>query len=141
MSGFDPFEKAVHKAHVWLNEIAGHMGEGTTKQQAHAALRAVLHALRDRLNVNEAAQLAAQLPLLVRGVYYEGWDPAKTPLKIRHREEFIDLVRQYLGKIDNVEPEVATKAVFDVLREHVSAGEIEDVLAEMPQEIRQLLAA
>ena len=141
MSGFDPFDKAVHKAHVWLNEIAERMGDGTTKQQAYAALRAVLHALRDRLNVNEAAQLAAQLPLLVRGVYYEGWDPAKTPLKIRHREEFIDLVRNHLGKIDNVEPEAAAKAVFGVLREHVSAGEIEDVLAEMPQEIRQLLAA
>jgi len=141
MSGFEPFEKAVHKAHVWLNEIAERMGEGTTKQQAYAALRAVLHALRDRLNVNEAAQLAAQLPLLVRGIYYEGWDPAKTPLKIRHRDEFLDLVRDYLGKIDNVEPEPAAKAVFAVLREHVSEGEIEDVMAEMPQEIRQLLAA
>ena len=141
MSGFEPFEKAVHKAHIWLNEIARQMGEGTTKQQAYAALRAVLHALRDRLNVNEAAQLAAQLPLLVRGVYYEGWNPARTPLKIRHRDEFLDLVRDYLGRIDNIEPEPAARAVFAVLRQHVSEGEIQDVMAEMPQEIRQLLAA
>ncbi len=141
MSGFDPFEKAVHKAHVWLNEIARHMGDDATRQQAYAAMRAVLHALRDRLDVNEAAQLAAQLPLLVRGIYYEGWDPAKTPLKIRHRDEFLDLVRDHLGKTDNVEPEPAVKAVFAVLREHVSEGEIADVMAEMPAEIRELLAA
>ncbi len=141
MSGFDPFEKAAHKAHVWLNEIAGHMGDDATRQQAYAAMRAVLHALRDRLDVNEAAQLAAQLPLLVRGIYYEGWAPAKTPLKIRHRDEFLELVRGHLGKTDNVEPEPAVKAVFTVLREHVSEGEITDVMAEMPAEIRELLAA
>ena len=141
MSGFEPFEKALHKAHVWLNEIAEEMGEGTTKQQAYAALRAMLHALRDRLNVDEAAQLAAQLPVLVRGIYYEGWDPSKTPLKIRHRDEFIELVREYLGKTDNVDPEQAARAVFAVLRKHVTEGEIKDVLDEMPTEIRELLAA
>ena len=141
MSGFEPFEKALHKAHVWLHEIAQNMGEETTRQQAYAAMRAVLHALRDRLSPNEAAQLAAQLPLLVRGIYFEGWNPAKTPLKIRHRNDFLELVREYLGKTDNVEPEPAARAVFAVLREHVSAGEMEDVMAEMPAEIRDLMAA
>ncbi len=141
MSGFEPFEKALHKAHVWLNDIVEEMGEGATRQQAYAAMRAMLHALRDRLNVDEAAQLAAQLPVLVRGIYFEGWDPSKTPLKIRHRDEFIELVREYLGKTDNVDPEVAAKAVFAVLRKHVTEGEIKDVLDELPHEIRDLLAA
>jgi len=138
---FDAFDKAVHKAHVWLNEIAAEMGEGTTDQQAYAALRGVLQALRDRLNTDEAAQLAAQLPVLLRGIYYEGWTPAKTPLKIRHRDEFLELVRRHMGKIDNVDAEAAARAVFAVLKRHVSAGEIDDVLAEMPGEIRELWAA
>jgi len=141
MSGFDPFDKALHKAHVWLNEVTESLGEGATKQQGYAALRAVLHALRDRLSVDEAAQLAAQLPVLIRGIYYEGWNPSKTPLRIRHREEFLDLVRRHLGKVDNVEPQAAVKAVFALLKAHVSAGEIDDVLAEMPQELRALWAA
>ena len=141
MSGFDPFDKALHKAHVWLNDIADEMGEGTTKQQAYAAMRAMLHALRDRLNVDEAAQLAAQLPVLVRGIYYEGWDPSKTPLKIRHRDEFLELVRKNLGKTDNVDPVQAARAVFAVLRKHVTEGEIKDVVDELPHEIRELLGA
>ena len=140
MSGFEPFDKALHKAHVWLNDIAAEMGEGTTRQQAYPAMRAMLHALRDRLTVDEAAQLAAQLPVLVRGIYFEGWDPTKTPLKVRHRDEFIRLVRDYLGKTDNVDPALAAKAVFATLRKHVTQGEIEDVLSELPGEIRELLA-
>ena len=141
MSGFDPFDKALHKAYVWLHDVADEMGEGTTKQQAYAALRAMLHALRDRLNVDEAAQLAAQLPVLVRGIYYEGWSPSKTPLKIRHRDEFLELVRKNLGKTDNVDPVQAARAVFSVLRKHVTEGEMKDVVDELPHEIRELLGA
>jgi uncharacterized protein (DUF2267 family) len=51
----------------------------------------VLHALRDRLTVNEAAQFGAQLPMLVRGIYYEGWDPTRLPVKM-NREEFLQRV-------------------------------------------------
>ena len=141
MSGFDAFDKALHKAHEWLKEISGQLGENTTDQQAYAAMRGVLRALRDRLTPVEAAQLAAQLPVLVRGIFYESYDPGRTPLKIRHRDEFLDLVRLHMGNIDNVEPEAAARAVFAVLQRHVSAGEIDDVLAEMPGEIRNLLAA
>jgi uncharacterized protein (DUF2267 family) len=33
----------------------------------------MLHALRDRLPPEIAVHLSAQLPMLVRGIYYEGW--------------------------------------------------------------------
>ena len=140
MTTFAPFEKALQKAHAWLKEVGEELGT-EDMQQAHAALRAVLHALRDRLMVEEAVQLAAQLPVLIRGIYFEGWTPSKVPVKARHREEFLDLVRHHLGRLDVVEPEKAAPAVFAVLKRHVSGGEIEDVLSSLPAEIRDLLAA
>jgi len=57
-------------------------------RKAYQALRSTLHTLRDRLTVDEVAQLAAQLPMLVRGFYYEGWDPTGKPLKVRDLESF-----------------------------------------------------
>jgi uncharacterized protein (DUF2267 family) len=59
------------------------------RHKAYLALRATLHALRDRLTVEEVAQLGAQLPTLIRGFYYEGWDPTGKPLRVRHKEQFL----------------------------------------------------
>ncbi len=139
MSTFDLFNKALQKAGAWIHEIAEEL-DTEDEQLAYQALRAVLHALRDRLNVDEAVQLAAQLPLLVRGIYFEGWDPSKTPVKARHREEFLDLVHRHAGKYDRLDPEKAVPAVFAVLKRHVSEGEIRDVREALPGDIRELLA-
>ncbi len=137
MSGF---AKALQKAQTWLKEIGEELGT-EDEQKAYAALRASLQALRDRLTVDEAAQLAAQLPVLVRGIFYEGWDPSKVPVKARHREEFLDMVRTHLGQWSDLEAADAVHATFAVLKRHISAGEIEDVLSSMPNEVRELLAA
>ncbi len=139
MSTFDLFNKALQKAGAWIREIAEEL-DTEDEQLAYQALRAVLHALRDRLNADEAVQLAAQLPVLVRGIYFEGWDPSKTPVKARHREEFLDLVRRHAGKYDRLDPEKAVPAMFAVLKRHVSEGEIRDVTEALPGDIRELLA-
>jgi uncharacterized protein (DUF2267 family) len=101
-------------------------------------LRAVLHCLRDRLTVDEAAQLGDQLPMLVRGIYYEAWHPAGKPEKIRTREEFLARISTHLPKARPINAEDAAHAVFQVLEKHVTAGEIQDVVQAMPQEIRTL---
>ena len=58
------------------------------EHKAYLALRTVLHTLRDRLSVEEAVQLGAQLPMLIRGFYYEGWTLKQKPTKERHKTEF-----------------------------------------------------
>ena len=67
-------ERSAAKASIWLKDVASELGDGD-RQYAYRVLRAVLHVLRDRLTIDAAAKLAAPLPTLIRGIYYEDWDP------------------------------------------------------------------
>jgi uncharacterized protein (DUF2267 family) len=137
MTRVPAFDKAVQKAYEWLDEIDAELG-WSDRERAYAALRGTLHAVRDRLPVDEAADLAAQLPQLVRGIYYEGWDPSATPVKVRHREDFLRPVADALAGRTGAEPEPAARAVLTVLARHLSAGEIADVVGSLPAELREL---
>ncbi len=134
-----PFENTLQTTNIWLHDIGERLG-WDDPQRAYHALRAVLHALRDRLTVDQAAALAAQLPMLVRGIYFEGWHPHGKPLKERHREEFLSHVAMAFRDDPYVDAEQVTRAVFAVLRHHVTGGEIDSVLRSMPLELRSLWA-
>ena len=136
-TSLDVFDTTVQKTNRWLNELMQVLG-CQEKQKAYLALRAVLHALRDRLTVEEVAQLGAQLPMLIRGFYYEGWDPTGKPEKIRQREQFLSRIGQQFKGDNSVDPEQVARAVFTVLAKRVSEGEIEDVKQVLPEEIRDL---
>lgn len=130
--------RSVEKAHIWVNEVAEGLGTDD-RDQAYRVLRAYLHALRDRLPVNEAAQLAAQLPELIRGIYYENWKPAATPVRYRDLADFLDRVAAEAVLEGETSASYAVSAVSAVLRRHVSAGEIEDVRSILPEELRPIL--
>ena len=132
-------ETTVQKFHQWLESVRGNLGLRTTPDGAYSALRAVLHALRDRLSVESAAHLAAQLPMLVRGLFFEGWDPTDKPLKIRTRDDFLDLVESRLDTKEWLAAEDAVVAVFRALEQHVDPGEMAKLEKQLPDEVRQLL--
>ena len=109
------------------------------KHTAYVAFRCTLHALRDRMTVEEVAQLAAQLPMLMRGFYYEGWDPTGKPLKLRTREAFLARIAQELeGADDGLDPELLARAVFAVLDKRIRRGEVDHLKASLPEKIREL---
>jgi uncharacterized protein (DUF2267 family) len=137
ITGLDVFDRTVHKTNNWLNELMELLG-WHDRHRAYLALRVTLHALRDRLTVEEVAQLAAQLPMLIRGFYYEGWDPTGKPLKERSKEEFLARIEEYFSSDDPVDPEQVARAVFTVLSNRVTEGEIEDVKHVLPAEIEGL---
>jgi uncharacterized protein (DUF2267 family) len=137
-TGLTPFESTLQTTNIWLNDILEQLGWGEDHHRAYHALRAVLHALRDRLPVEQVAALAAQLPMLVRGFYYEGWHPHGKPVKERHREEFLAHIGATFPEEPYVDPERVTRAVFQVLSKHVSSGEIQSVKRSLPTEIRSL---
>ena len=126
----------VRGGHEWLADLMRLLAVDD-RAMAYRALRATLHALRDRLTVEEVAQLGAQLPMLVRGFYYEGWDPTGKPLTLRHKDEFLGYVASRMTN-DDIEPETAARGVFALLAERVTQGEIEDVKHILPSELREL---
>jgi uncharacterized protein (DUF2267 family) len=131
------FSNTLQKTHIWLKELTDEL-HCTDQHQAYLALRATLHALRDRLTVEEAAHLGAQLPMLVRGFYYEGWSPAGKPLKERHKEEFLGHVGKYFEKDESIDPERMVRGVFKFLSNRITEGEIEDIKQILPPELRDL---
>jgi len=138
ITGLDVFDRTVHKTNSWLKSLMDELA-WEDRRRAYGAMRATLHALRDRLTIEEVAQLGAQLPMLIRGFYYEGWDPTAKPLKLRHKEEFLERIAQYFIKAgDPVHPEPVARAVFAVLAQRITDGEIEDVKHIMPEELRSL---
>lgn len=130
------FSQSVQEAGLWINEISEEMGD-PRKHIAYQALRGVLFALRDRLPIAEAVQLSAQLPLLVRGVFFEGYRTSGKPEKLT-REEFLTRVANKLQTAGGAHPEKATRAVLAVLQRHVDEGELNDVRDALPQELRSL---
>lgn len=136
-TGLAPFESTLQTTNIWLNEILERLG-WQDHQRAYHALRTVLHALRDRLPVDQAAALAAQLPMLVRGFYYEGWHPHGKPVRERHLEEFLAHVAAAFQDDPEIDPNQVVRAVFQVLSKHVTSGEIERVKHSLPAELRSL---
>lgn len=135
-SGLAVFDKTLQTTHTWLNEIGDTIGPD--EQRCYHALRAVLFALRDRLTTEEAFHLSAQLPMLVRGIFWDTYRPAGKPEKLRSREEFLEKIEAAIGQIGPIDPEDCARAVFRVLEHHVPPGELEEVKAMLPEAIRSL---
>jgi uncharacterized protein (DUF2267 family) len=136
-TAFLPFESTLQKTDAWLDELMEDLGTND-RHRAYQALRLVLHALRDHLTVDEVADLGAQLPMLVRGLYYEGWRPSGKPLRDRSKQSFLSAIAVACRDDPELFPEAAAWAVFKLLERHVSAGEIRDVWHILPHEIRTL---
>jgi uncharacterized protein (DUF2267 family) len=90
-TGVTALDHTVQETNVWLKGIEEEL-ELDNHQHAYNALRAVLHTLRDRLPPEVAIKLGAQFPILVRGIYYEGWHAGGTPTRERHIPEFVEHV-------------------------------------------------
>lgn len=126
----------VQQVQEWLKELRDNAGLAD-EAEALSVLRNVLHQLRDRLTPDEAIELGAQLPVIVRGLYYEGWRPSRTPQKVRTKQAFLDEVTiKMLPR--RLPPESVVKDVFALVAHHCDPGEVGDVIAQLPSEIKAL---
>ncbi|TDK49889.1 DUF2267 domain-containing protein [Antarcticimicrobium luteum] len=135
--GLKIIDESVQQANIWVNAVDAATG-WENKQRAYRLLRSVLHGVRDHLSVDEAAQLAAQMPALIRGIYYDGWNPSKTPVKLRTRDAFIARIQKDFEPDPLGDAPEAIAAVMAVLRSHISAGEMEDVENGFTDQVREL---
>lgn len=132
-TGLRNLDRAVHLASEWISETAERL-HTENKEEAYQALKGLFLALRSQLPDNESADFAAQLPLVLRGVYFDGWRPnAETD---RSLENFYARIRNAFPNPDGVDPQRVAKAAFGTIAHHVSKGEVEDVKQNLPEHIR-----
>jgi uncharacterized protein (DUF2267 family) len=137
MSGLESLEHTVQLTHIWINELDEKLG-WNNKARSYRLLRAVFHALRDWLQLSEAADFAAQLPVLLRGIFYEQWRPGAAPARKRSKAAFLARVQEeFKGDPLILSPREIT-AVFEVISSKITAGEVDDVRASLPEEVREL---
>jgi uncharacterized protein (DUF2267 family) len=135
-TGLDVFDKTLQTTHIWLDEIVSKLGPD--RQLAWHVLGAVLHAVRDRFPVELAIHLGAQLPLLVRGLYYDQWRPSEHSLKQRSARRFLEQVSQALADVRPVNVKDAAHVTFQVLNHHLDPHQVEKVRQALPENIRAL---
>jgi uncharacterized protein (DUF2267 family) len=139
-TGLKVFDTTIQSTNIWLDDIMPEMGWGE-RHKAYTALRVVLHALRDRLTVDSAAHLGAQLPMLIRGFYYEGWHPAHKPVKERSLDMFLmHITDAYLHDIEADCRQIA-RAVLGTISKHVTEGEVAKVQQALPEDVRHFWIA
>lgn len=138
MCGLDVFDRTLQGTHIWLDEIMERLG--ADRQLAWRVLGAVLHALRDRVPLELAAHVGAQLPLLVRGLYYDQFDPARQPERVRTEEGFLERVADGLHGTRPVDVRDATQAVFRVLAHHLDPGQVGKLVQALPRSVQGLWA-
>ena len=136
-TGLDVFDKTLQTTHIWLDELMKVVGPD--RQVAWHVMGVVIRVLRDRIPLGLASHLGSQLPLLVRGLYYDQWEPEKPPLKIRDTEEFLLTISEGFGNIRPVDAKEATRAVFNVLSSQIDPGQARKVQEALPEEIRRQL--
>lgn len=132
-------ESTTATSRQWIHELMAILELAPDEAgRAMHALRAGIHAIRDRLPAQEAVQLGAQLPLLIRGLYYDGWQLNNDPTRIRTRAQMIDRVQREIGRDQLLSAPAVLSAVIALLNKHVTPGEISDVVSTLPQPIAEL---
>lgn len=134
----------IEKAQLMIEEVAEELGFPEDHHLAERMLRAVLHALRSRLTIQESFQMMAQLPMLMKALYVDGWKYREKPKRIKHIGDFIrevvheDFPLAHHDITTSKDGENVVRAVFKVLRNHISEGEINHILAVLPPELKEL---
>jgi len=137
-TGVDSLDRSIDKTNAWLADVAANFGT-EDRRMAYRVTRSWLHTLRDRLPVPIAAHIAAQLPELLRGVFYEGWNPSKVPIKYSRDEYIVRFARD--AQLHHTEVPRAGRLVTSAMQRHISPGAIDEMLGALPTDIRSLVAA
>ncbi|MFO7798213.1 DUF2267 domain-containing protein [Rhodohalobacter sp.] len=131
------FDKHCREANEWLLEIGARAGYPDRTDWAYGCLKAVLHTLRDRTTIEEVFQLSAQLPVLIRGIYFEGYKPFGKPDKL-NAEEFMSRIRADMGNSNPITAEEAFRVILEMLYDRTSTGEMDDIRGQMPKAIQNI---
>jgi uncharacterized protein (DUF2267 family) len=138
-TGLEVFDSTIQRTNSWLKELMQELNTADHRK-TYLILRSVLHAFRDHLSGPDAIYVGEQLPMLIRGLYFEHWDPAGKPLPLRNRDDFFAVLAQYMARDGDsaLKAETAARAVFRLLERKAAEGEIEDLHSVIPLALMDL---
>jgi uncharacterized protein (DUF2267 family) len=138
-TGIDVFDSTIQRTNSWLKELTIELNS-SDHRKTYLVLRSVLHGLRDHLSADDAIYLGEQLPMLIRGLYFERWNPQGKPLPLRNRNDFFAVLSSHMSAAGDTTTngEHAALAVFRLLERKMSDGEIEDVEIVIPPALLDL---
>jgi uncharacterized protein (DUF2267 family) len=132
LTGLEIWDASIQRTNVWLKELMQELN-CTDHRKTYLTLRSVLHTLRDHLPINDAVYLGEQLPMLIRGMYFEHWNVTNEPIPLRHRNDFFTAVSHSMARDgETLNAETGTRAVFRLLDRKATDGEIEDLQHVIP---------
>jgi|DewCreStandDraft_4_1066084.scaffolds.fasta_scaffold51783_3 uncharacterized protein (DUF2267 family) len=136
MNAIVDIDAAVYATESWIDDLMRRLG-WHDRERVYLALLSTLHALRDSLPRDEAIYLAAQLPPLLRGLYYEGWHLTARP-SVKSRNAFLTRIHDGLHRDPGVDPEHVARAVLAMLTDRLPPAEVEDTRAATPSALHSL---
>jgi uncharacterized protein (DUF2267 family) len=136
-TGLQVFDRTVQETNRWLKIVMEEL-ETDNRQVAFSALRIGLHAVRDYIGPIHAVQLGAQLPMLLRGAYYESWRLSDGAMEAQGYEALLDRVEAELPPNADISAEAATEATFAALVESLDPGEVQKLAKLLPPEVAGL---
>lgn len=137
------YQQYAHEGHKFVNEIADELGVPEDFDKADRIMTSVLHTLRDILTPEESMHLIAQLPMMIKAIYVNGWSLNKKS-RIHTIDEFIEGLMLQNPKTavtdfgNDTKATERSKAVFRVIRNHIAIGEVKDIVAQLPPELTEL---
>lgn len=137
MTNVKGIQKTIEQSHAWI-KILMHDYPFPNENKAFVLIRATLKALRDRLPMNEAVHLGSQLPVMLRGFYYEGWNPDNEITRIKSAHDFIQTVQVHLNGHEDIRLEEAVPVTMKLIFDMIDQGEAREVRQNLPPEIRNL---
>ncbi|MGM0377598.1 MAG: DUF2267 domain-containing protein [Bacteroidota bacterium] len=137
------FNKYAEEGNAFINHLAKNLGHPQETTRTGIILRAVLHAFRERLTIPESFNLLSQLPMFMKAIYVEGWKYSERPEKF-DKKEFLEEIKRHQDQLGENEfpwkesTEEIVKTVINDLRTFISKGEIDDILAQLPDDFKEL---
>jgi len=138
------FNKYAEEGNRFVNNLAEELGHPEEISRTGIVLRAVMHSLRERITVSESLHFLSQLPMFLKAIYVDEWKYREKPLDLNTVEDFKEEVKLHQMQYGEQEfnwsksTEEIIKTVFAALNTYVSEGEFEDIIAQMPKDLKEL---
>ncbi|PRY11343.1 uncharacterized protein (DUF2267 family) [Pontibacter ummariensis] len=139
------FDKFSQEANEYIKHLAENMGHPGEEEKTLIVVRAVLHALRDRITISESFHVLSQLPMILRGIYVDQWQYREEPLKIENLEAFKEVVKQEQAKYGETEfdwgqhtEDLISMVLTSLGTRYLTEGQLQHIATQMPKDLQPL---